>query len=95
MVFQQLLTSAVLLDCKNSLQDAFQCIAQPNTALHDCILYLYDPGISPGSANQCIPGNVYLYQGNVAGDHRIDLDTLNHDNSSITCVIYEGCHSSL
>jgi len=23
----------------HSLQDAFQCIAQPNTALHDCILY--------------------------------------------------------
>ncbi len=31
---------AVLLDCKHSLRDAFQCIAQPNTALHDCILYL-------------------------------------------------------
>ena len=43
--------------------NAFQCIAQPNTVLHDCILYLpqyYDPGISPGSANQCILGGVYL-----------------------------------
>ena len=27
---------------KHSLQDAFQCIAQPDTAVHDCILYLTD-----------------------------------------------------
>ncbi len=40
LVFQQLLTSAVLLDCNNSLRDAFQSIAQPNTALHDGILSL-------------------------------------------------------
>ena len=38
-----------------SLRDAFQCIAQPNTTLLDCILYLmqhpYDPGTLPSSAN--------------------------------------------
>ena len=47
-------------DCKDSLQVAFQCIAQHITTLHDCnaILYLYDPGVLPGSANQCILGNV-------------------------------------
>jgi hypothetical protein len=41
--------------CAYSLRGAFQCIAQPNTTLHDCILYLmqylYDPGILPSSAN--------------------------------------------
>ena len=41
-----------------------QCIAQPNTTLLDCILYLmqylYDPGILPSSANYCILGKVYL-----------------------------------
>ncbi len=26
-------------DCKYSLRDAFQCTAQSNTTLHDCILY--------------------------------------------------------
>ena len=44
-----------LHDCKYSLRDAFQCIAQPNTTLLDCILYLmqypYDPGTLPSSAN--------------------------------------------
>jgi len=29
-----------LHDCKYSLRDAFQCIAQPNTTLLDCMLYL-------------------------------------------------------
>jgi len=37
---------------------------RPNTALHDCILYLthhvYEPGILPGAATCCIPDNVYL-----------------------------------
>ena len=51
MVFQQLLMSGVLLDCHNSLRDAFQCIAQPNTALHDCILYVYVPSVSQLSDN--------------------------------------------
>ena len=40
LIFQQLLVSAALLDCNNSLRDAFQCIAQPTTALHDCIMSL-------------------------------------------------------
>ena len=44
-----------LRDCKNSLRDAFQCIAQPNTTLLDCILYGMqypcDPGTLPSSAN--------------------------------------------
>jgi len=48
----------------NSLRDAFQCIAQPNPTLLDCILYPmqypYDPGTLPSSANQCILGKVYL-----------------------------------
>jgi len=58
--------SAVLLamNCKYSPRDAFQCIAQPDTTLLDCILYLtqqlYDPDISPGSANQCILGDMRL-----------------------------------
>ncbi len=43
---------------------ARQCIAQPDTTLHDCTLYLtrclYDPGILPGSAHQCALGNMYL-----------------------------------
>jgi len=41
-------------DCKHRLQDsAFQRIAQPNTALHDCtsIQTVYDPGLVPGSAD--------------------------------------------
>ena len=61
--FHQLLTSAALLDCNNTLRirDAFQCIAQPTTALQDCILSLpLHPGILPGSANQCILGDMYL-----------------------------------
>ena len=37
---QQLLMSATLLDCNNSLCDASQCIAQPTTTLHDSILSL-------------------------------------------------------
>ncbi len=48
-------SKSTLHDCKYSLRDAFQCIAQPNTTLLDCILclmqYLYDPGILPSSAN--------------------------------------------
>jgi len=36
----RLSTSAALLYCNNDLRDAFQCIAQPNTALLDCTLYL-------------------------------------------------------
>ena len=51
-------SDSTLHDCIYSLRDARQCIAQPNTTLLDCILYLvqylYDPGISPSSANQCI-----------------------------------------
>ena len=41
----------------------FHHIAQTNTALHDvyCIYpHTYDPGISQGSINQCILGDVYL-----------------------------------
>ncbi len=41
----------------------FHYIAQTNTALHDvyCIYpHTYDPGISQGSINQCILGDVYL-----------------------------------
>ena len=37
--FQQLLMSELLFDCDNNFRNAFYCIAQPNTALHDCILY--------------------------------------------------------
>ena len=48
-------SDSTLHDCKYSLRDAFQCIAQPNTTLLDCMLYpmqyLYDPGILPSSAN--------------------------------------------
>ena len=32
--------ASTLHDCKYSLRDAFQCVAQPNTTLLDCILYL-------------------------------------------------------
>jgi hypothetical protein len=39
-------------------------MAQPNTTLLDCNLYLtqylYDPRILPSSAYECIHGNVYL-----------------------------------
>ena len=60
MVFQQLLTSAVLLDCKHSLRDALRSLTQP--CMTACCIYhnTYDPGILPGSVNQCILGNVYL-----------------------------------
>ncbi len=41
--------------------NALRSLTQP---LLDCILYLtqhpYDPGTLPGSADQCILGNVYL-----------------------------------
>ncbi len=50
--------------CKYSLRGAFQCIAQPNTTLLYCILYLmqylYDPGIFSSSADESLLGNVYL-----------------------------------
>ena len=48
---------------------ALQCIAQPNTTLHDCICQTkyavmrhitHDPGSSLGSANQCILGDICL-----------------------------------
>ena len=41
---------------------ACQYFVQANTTLLDCILtqYLYDLGVLPGSAYQCILGNVYL-----------------------------------
>ena len=42
------------------LVSTFQCIAQPNTTMLDCIMYLCDPDILPGSAYQCILGNMYL-----------------------------------
>ena len=35
----------VNIACKMHV-NAFQCIAQPNTTLLDCIKYLYDPGIT-------------------------------------------------
>lgn len=45
-----------------SFRHAMQCIAQPNTALLDCILYLlqlfYDSGILPGKSVH--PWNVYV-----------------------------------
>jgi len=48
-------SDSTLHKCKYSLRSASQCIAQPNTALLDCIVYLvqrlYDPGILPSSAN--------------------------------------------
>ena len=55
-------TVLLQVDCKDSLRDAFQCIVQPHTALHDCMMSLntYDPGTSPGSANHRILGDVYL-----------------------------------
>ena len=57
-------SDSFLRNCKYSLRDASQCIAQPNTTLLDCILYpmqyLYDPGTLPSSANQCILGKVCL-----------------------------------
>ena len=63
---------------------AFQCIAQPNMTLLDCILYpmqyLYDPGVSSSSANQCSLGNLYL---------KSDLSRKENLKSalwSITCV---------
>jgi len=43
LISQHLSTSAALPYCNNDLRDAlnaFQCIAQPNTALLECILYL-------------------------------------------------------
>ncbi len=47
-------------DCKHSLRDEFQCIAQPCMTAY-CICHnTDDPGISPGSANQSILGDVYL-----------------------------------
>ncbi len=33
-------SESTLHDCKYSLRDAFQCIAQPTTTLLDCMLYL-------------------------------------------------------
>ncbi len=52
---KHVLNDVTLRDCKNSLRDAFQCIAQPNTTLLDCILYQmqypYDPGTLTSSAN--------------------------------------------
>ena len=53
-------SSSTYHDCKCSLHDAFQRIAQPNTTLLHCIMYLYDPGTLPGSAYQCILGTMYL-----------------------------------
>ena len=40
-----LLTMTVNIACEMHV-NVFQCIAQPNTTLLDCILYLYDPGIT-------------------------------------------------
>ena len=55
--FQQLSLSAVLRDCSTHLRDAFQCMAQRDTTLHDCMLYLtqhlHASGISRGTPNQC------------------------------------------
>ena len=54
----------------------FSVVAQPDTALHDCILYLSydfvhiicicDPGIPQGSANKCILGDVHLKSNTLA-----------------------------
>ncbi len=44
-------SGSTLHDCKYSLRDAFQCIAQPNTTLLLYpIQYFYDPGTLPSSA---------------------------------------------
>lgn len=62
--------------------NAFQRIAQPNTALYDCKLYLqfntYDPSISPGSTKQCVSGKVYL---------RSILSTKSHTRNTIQACI--------
>jgi len=51
-------------DCSHSLRHAFQCIARPNKTCSDKLLYLayylYDPGILPGSADQCILWSMLL-----------------------------------
>ena len=54
--FQQLLMSVLLFGCDNSFRDAFYCIAQPCMTAY-CIHHnTFDPGTSPGSANQSILG---------------------------------------
>ena len=43
---------------------AYECIAQPNTTLHDDDCTLYQTHYDPGCADQCILGHVYpIYQG--------------------------------
>ena len=57
LVFQQLLMSAALPDC---LQDAKRSQPQPCMTAYCLFHNTYDPGISPGAANQCILGDMYL-----------------------------------
>ncbi len=49
--------------CKHSLTSACQCFTLSNTAMLEWVLYLAltldIPGISPGSADQCILGNMF------------------------------------
>ena len=53
-------SNSTLHDYKYSLRDACQCIAQPDTTLLDCKLYLMlYPGILPSFANQCIWDPIY------------------------------------
>ncbi len=66
-VMQQLSPSVTLLPTTTSIasKDAFQCIsmycaAYDNLAWLQLLQTLHNPGTSPGSADQCIPGNVSL-----------------------------------
>jgi len=67
MVFQQLLTSAVLLDCKTSLRDAFQCIAQPTLHAVVCQVNL------PHGAGTLVKCRTLIC---LLPDHRCDLGNL-------------------
>ena len=64
LIFQQLMTSAVLIDSKIKVSEvqfnALRSLTQPCTIA--CCLYhnTYDPGTSPGSANQGILEDKYL-----------------------------------
>ena len=49
---------------------ALRSLTQPCLTAY-CVLHItYDPGISPGSANQCILGDVYL-RSNLSGNQHI------------------------
>ena len=94
LVFQQLLMSAALLDCINILRDAFQCIAQPTTALRDCIL---SPMIQAfHQALQIILGDMYL-RSNLPREPVCCCNTLHSNVLVAACIVYRVrlCNSRL